>query len=292
MVNLYVNGRILPEAEAVVSANDRAILFGDAAYETMRSYAGKFFRFPEHLRRLRDTLRGMELDLPASDEDITRGAADLVAANRVPDARLRLTVTGGHSDGAIRLRRSHPPNLIMTATPLVPPPAEAYRDGVEVLLSAWRVHSDSPLPRIKTVNRLMHLMAKELAIAAGAWETLFTDEADCILEGTATNVFFVIGGTLRTGSLDEPLLAGVTRDAILETARRESIPVGEGPVTVAEARGATEAFLSSTTIELLPIRRLGDEVVGEGKPGPIWRRLHAGYRKLVSTETGVSFPEP
>jgi len=290
MAHLYLNGRILPEAEATVSANDRAILFGDAAYETMRSYAGRFFRFPEHLRRLRDTLRGMDLDLPVIDAAITEGAANLIEANGVPDARVRLTVTGGVSDGSIRLRRSHPPSLIMTATPLVPPPLEAYRHGVDVLLSPWRVHTDSPLPRIKTVNRLMHLMAKEAAIGAGAWETLFTDEADDILEGTATNVFFVIEGVLRTGSLDQPLLAGVTRDAVLETARRGDVPVREDRVPVAEAREATEAFLSSTTIELLPIRRVDGEVVGAGKPGPVWRRLHAGYRRLVSEETGIALP--
>lgn len=290
MAHLYLNGRILPEAEATVSANDRAILFGDAAYETMRSYAGRFFRFPEHLRRLRDTLRGMDLDLPVTDAAITEGAANLIEANGVPDARVRLTVTGGVSDGSIRLRRSHPPSLIMTATPLVPPPLEAYRDGVDVLLSPWRVHSDSPLPRIKTVNRLMHLMAKEAAIGAGAWETLFRDDADGILEGTATNVFFVIDGALRTGSLDQPLLAGVTRDAILETARRGGVPVREDRVPVAEAREATEAFLSSTTIELLPIRRVDGEAVGAGKPGSVWRSLHGAYRRLVSEETGIALP--
>jgi branched-chain amino acid aminotransferase len=288
MPHVYVNGEILPEYEALIPANDRAVLFGDGAYETMRSYAGTFFRFPEHLRRLRHTLEGMRLDFPVTDEEITRGALALLEADGLRDARVRLTVTGGLFDGAIRLRRTNPPILIMSATPLVPPPPEAYRDGVTIVISPWRVHRDSPLPRIKTVNRLMHLMAKEDALAAGAWEALFLDEAGGILEGTATNAFFVIDGALRTSSLEGPLLAGVTRDAVLEVARGEGVPVVEDSVTPADIGSATEAFLTSTTIELLPIRAVDGRAVGAGRPGPVWERLLRGYRALVSRETGVA----
>jgi branched-chain amino acid aminotransferase len=287
MAQVYLNQRILDEEEARIPVNDRAILFGDGAYETMRSYSGKFFRFPEHLRRLRTTLQGLEIDLKIPDEAILAGATELTEANRVPDARLRLTVTGGLSDGVIRLKRSHEPNLIMTATALDPPSTETYRKGVQVLVSQWHVHSDSPLPRIKTINRLMHLMAKEEALRAGAWESLFCDEREDILEGTASNVFFVIDGAVRTAGLGGPILAGVTRDAILEQATEEGLAVIEGRVSLAEARKASEAFLSSTTIELLPISRIGDGRIGTGKPGPVWRRLSDRYRRAVTRETGV-----
>lgn len=282
---VYLNGEILPRDKAVIPVNDRAILFGDGAYETMRSYSGKFFRFPEHLRRLRNTLKGMELALDVSDEDIFRGALELVEANRAPDARLRLTVTGGLDNGEIRLRRSHPANLIMSARPLVPPPGDTYRKGVSVAVSPWRIHADSPLPRIKTINRLMHLMAKEEALARGAWDSLFCDPEGSILEGTATNVFFVIDGTLRTPALEGPLLAGVTRDAVLEAAKAAGVPSREGRVPLEEARTAEEAFLTSTTIELLPIRELDGTRIGE--PGPVWRKLGTAYRELVAVETGV-----
>jgi len=293
MPHLYINGNIVPENEAVVPANDRAILFGDGAYETMRSYSWKFFRFAEHLRRLRHSLEGMRLELPVSDEEIVRGAAELIKSNEIPDARVRLTVTGGVSDGAIRLARSHSPNLIMAAAPLRTPPPEAFRDGVEVIVSPWHVPSDSPLPRIKTINRLMHLMAKEEAIEKGAWDTLFCDEGDGILEGTATNVFFVVDGVLRTSPLESPLLAGVTRDVVIEEAKAEGIPVREAPIPAAEAAGeATEAFLTSTTIELLPIRAMDDRAVGGGKPGPVWRTLHARYRTTVSRELGIDLAPP
>jgi branched-chain amino acid aminotransferase len=290
MPHVYLNGRILSEDEAKISVQDRAILFGDGAYETMRSYSGKFFRFPEHLRRLRNTLEGMTLDLSVSDREITEGATRLIETDRIPDARLRLTVTGGAFGGEIRLRRTHPPNLIMTASPLLPPPSTAYRDGVEVVFSRWRVTSNSPLPRIKTVNRLTHLMAKEEALGRGAWDALFVDESGGVLEGTATNVFFVIEGELRTAALSDPLLAGVTRDAVLGEGRRAGMPVREGRVGIEESARAEEAFLTSTTIELLPIRALDGRPVGPGKPGPVWARLAAGYRESVSRETGITLP--
>ncbi|HET9233014.1 MAG TPA: aminotransferase class IV [Candidatus Eisenbacteria bacterium] len=282
---IHLNGALVPEGEARISVQDRAILFGDGAYETMRSYAGRFFRFPEHLRRLRHTLSGMRLTLEMSDAAITEAAMRLVEANRIPDARLRLTVTGGIFGGEIRLRRTHPPNVIMTAVPLVSPPADAYRDGVKVVSHPWPVHSKAPLPHLKTVNRLPHLMAKEEALQHGAWEALFLDETGAILEGTATNVFFVVDGTLLTPSLSGPLLAGVTRDVVLEAARNLEISSREARVDSATTAHASEAFLTSTTLELLPIRELDGRKIGSGTPGPVWARLDRRYKEMVSRET-------
>src|SRR5262245_45027723 len=168
MAFIYLNGDLVPEEDATITVSDRSILFGDGAYETMRSYEGAFFRFPEHLRRLRNTLEGLRLELALTDADITEGARRLVLASGIPNARLRLTVTGGRFGGEIRLRRTHPPNVIMTAVPLTPPPPEIYQAGVNVLLNPSPVHSKAPLPHLKTVNRLPHLMAKEDALAEGA----------------------------------------------------------------------------------------------------------------------------
>jgi branched-chain amino acid aminotransferase len=286
MAFVYLNGDLVPEENATITVQDRAILFGDGAYETMRSYAGAFFRFPEHLRRLRHTLEGLRLDLELTDAAITEGARRLVEANGIPNARLRLTVTGGRFGGEIRLRRTHPPNVIMTAVPLTPPPSEVYESGVNVLLSPWPVHSRARLPHLKTVNRLPHLMAKEDALAEGAWESLFCDETGAILEGTATNVFFLVDGVLTTPSLSGALLAGVTRDVVLEVARELGIPAHEVRVSVEDVAAAEEAFLTSTTIELLPIRAVGSTRIGS--PGPVGARLHRAYREVVTRETGVT----
>lgn len=283
-----LDGVLVPDEEARVSVHDRAILFGDAAYETMRSYRGQFFRLAEHLSRLRMTLREMSLDLTVSDRTLAETADRLLEANGLQEARLRLTVTGGAHAGEIRLRRFAPPTWIFTAVPLTPPAEHHYRDGVAVTVAPWPVHRASPLPRIKTVNRLVHLMAKEEALNAGAYDALFTDEEGNLLEGTATNALFVVDGTLRTAPLSAPLLAGVTRDAVVQAARAEGLAVVEEPVAAGEVARAEEGFLTSTTIELLPVVRVGEAVLGSGRPGPVWRRLLARYRQMVSEETGVA----
>lgn len=284
MAFVHLNGALVAEAEARIPVQDRALLFGDGAYETLRSYSGRFFRLPEHLRRLRHTLEGMRLPLAVTDAEIARAALDLIEANRIPDARLRLTVTGGVFGGEIRLRRTHPPHVIMTAVPLVPPPDAAYREGVPVILAPWRVHSESPLPHLKTVNRLLHLMAKEEALSRGAWEAIFQDETGALLEGTATNVFFVLDGVLTTPPLAGPLLAGVTRDAVLEVARSAGIPVRESRVGAEELWRSSEGFLTSTTLEVLPIREVEGTRLGDGRPGPVGPALRDRYRDLVARE--------
>ena len=175
----------------------------------------------------------------------------------------------------------------MTARPLTVPPQEAYERGVRVVIASARVHTHSPLPRLKTSNRLMHLMAKEDALAKAAWDALFCDEQECVLEGTMTNVFFVFGDELVTPPLSSPLLAGVTRDMVLEAARVERIAIREATVPLEDLSQAAEAFLTSTTIELLPIREIETQRMGSGQPGPIWRRLIERYRAMVFKETGV-----
>ena len=282
---VYLNGRVLPESEAHLPVDDRAVLFGDAAYETVRSYRGRYFRFPEHLDRLRHTVEGMGLTLPYPDADILAGAEELLARNNLSDARLRLTLTGGKHEGAIRLKRPHPPNLILSAFPLTLPAPETYAAGVDVVISEWAVHSDSPLPRIKTVNRLMHLMAKEAALEAGAYESLFLDETGAFLEGTATNLFLVVDGELLTPGLNTPILAGVTRDVVLAEAREAGLPVRDTRIPREAAARASEGFLTGSTIELLPIRTL--DGVRLGGPGPIVADLTRRYRSRVARETGL-----
>ena len=290
MALIHLNGRLVPESEALIPANDRAVLFGDGAYETVRSYAWKFLRFDAHLARMRTALAGIELDFPLSDEAIVAAADELIRANDIPDARIRLTITGGLHEGALRLRRPNPPNFIMSATPIVPPPADAYRDGVKALVAGFAVSQTSPLARLKAIPRLANLMAREEALQADCWDSIFCDERGNLLEGTFTNFFLVTGGTLRTAPLQHALLPGITRNLVLTTAREAGIKVSEDPVPRELLAEAEEAFITSTTIEILPLRQVGDTVIGDGRPGPVQRQLHTLYRETVSKELGVTMP--
>ena len=282
---VYLDGKLIPEDQALIPVNDRAILFGDGAYETVRTYQGKPFRLVQHLERLAITLEGIQIDLPLDIDAIGAGLLELVQTNDHPDARVRITVTGGDHTGTIRLARNHPPRFIMTSMPLPVLPEATYRNGVQVLISDYKITHTSPLARLKTTPRLLNLMAKEEALQAGAFESIFFDEHGHVLEGTASNVFIVEKGALVTPALDLAILAGVTRDMVLSVAENLGVPSSEEAITRDRLLGADEVFVTNTTCELVPVSQIDDHRIG--KPGPLWYRLAEGYRRAVELELGI-----
>ena len=283
---VYLDGKLIPSELAVLPIDDRAVLFGDGAYETVRTYQGKTLRWEAHLERLHSTLAGIGIDLTLTDAQLTEGVQELIAANHADEARIRITVTGGRHQGAIRLKRPHPPRFIMQTTPLAPIPAEAYTQGVKVALSRYRVSHTSPLARLKTTPRLLHLMAKEEALEESAWEAVFIDEHDRILEGTASNIFFVVDNELWTPPLENALLAGITRELVLESASSAGITIRQEPVPLMMLPQASEIFITSTTAELLPVHEIGGTTLGV--PGPVRRTLHQRYRDIVAAELKIT----
>jgi branched-chain amino acid aminotransferase len=216
--------------------------------------------------------------------------AELLAANGLDrtdvDARIRLTVTGGLSDGRLRLARAHPPTVLMTAGRLEPPTAAEHERGIALSTAAFSQPWNSPLARIKTIHRLEYLMAREAALAAGADDGLLLDDRGDVAEGTASNIVIVAGGRVRTPALDAPILAGVTREAALEGARNAGFAVDEGVVTVEALRAADEVFATSTSWEVLAVRALDGAPVGGGRRGPATERIHAALREIVRRERG------
>jgi branched-chain amino acid aminotransferase len=235
-------------------------------------------------------MQALGLEWEASVERVRADLSELLLANGLAgdesDARIRLTVTGGLSDGRIRLARSHPPTVLMTAGRLVPPSDDEYERGIALATATFRQPWDAPLARIKTIHRLEYLMAREEALAAGADDGLLLDDRGHVAEGTASNVLLVAEGRVRTPSLDGPILAGVTREAVLEAAGRAGLPVEEGTVTVEALRSADEVFVTSTSWEVLAVRALDGEPVGGGRRGPQTKRIHAAFRDLVVREVG------
>lgn len=287
---VFLNGKLVPDQEALLPASDRAILFGDAAYETLRTYNRRVFRALAHLDRLRLTLKGIGIEsLPWDDAALTQGIEDLIDANNLTEARIRMTVTGGEHDGQIRLRRTNPPSIVITAVELHIPEASHYQHGVRVAASQYPIHNNSPLARLKTTARLVNLMAKEEAIENDAFDAIFLDDQGLLLEGTASNFFFLVDGTLHTASLETPILAGVTRDLVIQVAKEIGIPVLEGRFGLENLAGAEEAFITSTTTELMPVRELSPYRFRV--PGKITGQLHRAYRAVVEKEIG-SRPTP
>lgn len=287
MATVYLNGKLLPRTEARVPAEDRAVLFGDGVFETLRAYGGRVLRFSEHFTRLRHSLDAIGMALPVADEDLIEGIRALLENEGLREARIRITITGGPDDGALRLRRAHPPNVLITAIPFRPLAPETYARGVALITSPFRVHDTSPLARIKTTDRLVHLMAKETALERGAYDAVFLDEAGHVLETTAANVFFASERVVYTASLDCPVLPGVTRDLVFEAARSAEVSIQEGRFPLERVLEADEAFLTGTTVELLGVRSIDSRPIGRGRPGPLRERLHRAYRELAGRELGI-----
>ncbi len=281
MSTAFLNGAFLPLAEARVPAMDRGFLFGDGAYEVVPVYSRRPFRLAEHLARLRHTLAGIRLANPHDDAEWSRLIGEIVARNDGEDQSVYLQITRG----ADMKRRNHAfpsgvaPTVFMMSEPLLTPPPEQRENGIACVSAPdirW-LRCD-----LKTVSLLANCLLRQQAIDAGCAETiLFRD--GFMTEGAASNIFAVKGGVLLAPPKDNLVLPGITYDVVLELAAAHGLPAEVRPVAEAEARGADELWMTSSTKEVLPIVRLDGRPVGDGRPGPVGARMHAWYQDFKQT---------
>lgn len=274
-----VNGQVTPAAEARVSVLDNGFTFGDGAYETLRTYGGRPFALDRHLRRLRASVARLGFALPLSDAELRARLDALLAAAGNPEAYIRLLVTRGVGDCSYHFERVQGPTVVMLTKPYVALPVSAYEQGVAVAVVSTRRNSPRALdPAIKASSLLNNVLATREAQARGAFEAVLLNEHDEVCEGAGSNVFVVRAGRVCTPPLEAGILAGITRELLLEIAPAVGHVVHEQPLTPADLRAADEAFLTSSLKEVLPIRTIDDQPVGSGRPGPVSRALLAAFR--------------
>jgi branched-chain amino acid aminotransferase len=298
---VYVSGRCVPREEAKISALDAGVLLGAGLFETLRTYAGKPFRLGAHLARLRASGEFFRIFVRESDARIAETVARLLETNGVPDARVRLTATRGplalrepqgdpeqgrRVADAVDDDEAPPATFIITAGPMTPYPAELYEKGATVVVSDIRVSPDDPTVYHKTTGYLRNLLALRDAHRARATEALIFNTKGRLAEGSLSNVFVVSGGRLLTPPVEEGLLAGITRAAVLELAASVGVPAEQRPLAVREVLDADEMFLTNSILELLPVGRVERKEIGDGLPGPVTKQLASAYRDLVIRETG------
>jgi len=283
---VYVSGRCVPREEARISALDAGVLLGAGLFETLRTYGGRPFRLPQHLARLRASGDFLRIFVRESDDQIAATITHLVEANGVPDARLRLTATRGPLAAEVDDDEAPPATLIITAGPMTPYPAELYEKGATVVVSDIRASPDDPTVYHKTTGYLRNLLALRDAHRAGATEALIFNTKGRLAEGSLSNVFIVSKGRLLTPPLEEGLLAGVTRAAVLELAAEAGVPAEQQPLSPRDCLDADELFLTNSIMEVLPVGRVERKEIGDGLPGPVTRKLAEAYKALVARETG------
>jgi branched-chain amino acid aminotransferase len=276
-----VNGRISPEAEAVISVFDHGFLYGEGIYETMRTYNNRPFLFDRHMRRLRNSARMIALDLPFTDGELamqiteTRDVADVQG-----EAYIRVLVTRGIGELTYDPHATPTPSIVIIVKRQVDPPPEAYERGVRVaIVDVVRNHPDTVNPLIKSNNLLNCALAGQQAIRRGGYEGIMRNYRGELTECTTANLFVVQDGTALTPPLECGLLSGITREFLFEVGTEAGIAVREQVLRDEDLFRADEAFLTSTTRELLPIVNVDDRTIGSGSPGPITKRLLESFRK-------------
>ncbi|WP_224269853.1 aminotransferase class IV [Haloprofundus salinisoli] len=278
----HVDGELVPASEATVNVRDRGFMYGDAAFETLRVYGGHLFEWDAHADRLAETCEILQLHHGLSDETFRTRIEEALAANELDDASVKLSISRGVQPGKLTPSPEVDPTVVVTLTPLGRGGVggEKSWDGPATLQTVkTRRPSTRALPsKAKTHNYLNGILALLELRVTGADEALILDDEGYVAEGATSNVFFVDGERLCTPTLDGPVLAGVTRDVVLELAESEGIPVREDVFTPDDVRGADEVFITSSTREIRPV----GTVDGIGvETGPVTRLLSKLYERQV-----------
>src|SRR6478735_8314957 len=272
MVN--INGRMLDKEHAVISVFDHGFLYGEGVYEVLRTYDAVPFLFDRHMRRMRTSASMIRLDVPWSDDELNRRVTDTIAAAGIRadgnEAYIRILVTRGVGEITYDIAACPDPSVVIIAKPHVDAPASAYTDGVTVsLVGIVRNHPGSVNPIIKSNNLLNNALGSQEAFGRGAFEAVMRNYRGEIAECSTSNIFAVKNGAVITPPLDAGLLAGITREFLFEIAREIGVPMREQVMHDADLLGADEAFLTSTTREVVPIVSVDGHVIGSGRPGPV-----------------------
>ncbi|SEA34963.1 D-amino-acid transaminase [Rubrimonas cliftonensis] len=280
---VYVNGAFVPEEDAKISVFDRGFLFADGVYEVSTVLDGRLIDNPGHMARLERSLNELGMGSPVPVAEIPALMEELVARNGVAEGMVYLQVTRGAADRDFAFPKDATPSLVMFTQARSVADTAAARDGIKVISAPdmrWARRD------IKTVQLLAPSMMKQKAKDAGADDAWMVEDG-FVTEGTSNNAYIVTkAGSIVTRQLSTAILHGITRAAVLKLAREAQLKVEERPFTIAEAQDAAEAFYTSASSFVTPVVEIDGAKVGEGRPGPVAKRLRELYIEAARAEAG------
>jgi branched-chain amino acid aminotransferase len=278
----WMDGRVVPAAEAHISIYDHGLLYGDGVFEGLRFYQRRVFRLQAHLQRLQQSANAISLSLPLNLHQITGVIEQLIAAGDMNDGYLRMVVTRGAGNLGIDPRKCAAPNLFIIADELSV--VNQSKRGIKLHIASTRSMPAQCLdPKIKSLNYLNHILARIEANTHGADESLMLNIHGMISEGTVDNIFIVTKGKLLTPPVSDGLLQGITRDVILQIADELDIPCGETSLTIYDVINADECFLTGTGAELIPVVQI-DHHLFEAANNPMFPIIESAFLKKVKAE--------
>jgi len=280
----YINGQYVALEDAKVSILDRGFTYGDGVFETLRAYDGKIFRLDRHLERLALSAKALYLELPESTDKLAGIIYETLRRNPWRDAILRINLTRGESAASIGIDAEIPPTLTIVVRPYEPLGASLYRDGINVALipdSAPRLAGLTQ--QVKSANFLSHILVRKMAQSRGAWDGVMLDHIGRVCDASTSNIFVVHQNTLKTPRLNEYVLAGITRQEVMELAAGLDLSCREEDLTGDDLKQADEVFLTNTGIEILPVVKIDSQPIGSGQPGPWTQKLHREFLNTVAS---------
>ena len=284
-MEVYIDGKFYPKAEAKISVFDHGFLYGDGIFEGIRLYKGCVFRLDEHLERLEMSAKALCLNMPWTRKEISDIVCESCRRNKLTDGYIRLVVSRGFGDLGLSPKNCPTPSIICIADSIKLYPEELYTTGMKIITAPTRRVSPAALPpMIKSLNYLNNILAKMEAQQHGFHECLMLNEQGYVSECTGDNVFLIHKGKLITPASHAGALVGITRQVAIEVAQALNIPVVETNITRYDVWNADECFLTGTAAEVIPVIEVDARTIGTGKPGPLTAKILTEFRKKASKE--------
>jgi branched-chain amino acid aminotransferase len=284
-MEVYIDGKFYPKADAKVSVFDHGFLYGDGIFEGIRLYEGNVFRLEEHLERLEMSAKAIMLQLPWTRKEIADVVCESCRRNNLTDGYIRLIISRGVGDLGLSPKTCPKPSIICIADKITLYPEALYTTGMKIITAATRRISPAALPpMIKSLNYLNNILAKMEALQHGYHECIMLNDQGYVAECTGDNIFLIHKGRLLTPASHAGALIGITRQVALEVAEQLGLKLCETNLTRYDVWNADECFLTGTAAEVIPVIEVDGRTIGNGKPGPMTARILESFRKRVSKE--------
>ena len=278
---VFLNDKLVDIDKATISVTDSGFLYGAGLFETMHSHNGVVFALTDHLDRLFASADVLSINNPYDREYIAEAINKVLLANKLTDARLRLTLTNGPMAESEEQRKS---TLLITATKFRPYPPEYYKKGVLVVLCPFKQNPIDPASGRKTTSYFSRMIALNLAHQKRAAEAIWFTVDNRLAEGCISNVFLVKDSVLYTPPINTPVLPGVARKTVCLLAKQNSIKLTEKDLSIDDLYGADEIFLTNVIMQVMPIMKVENHTVGDGRVGDVTKKLQTSFDQLVKSE--------
>jgi branched-chain amino acid aminotransferase len=287
-MKIYLNGKFVNKEDAKVSVFDHGFLYGDGAFEGIRSYNGVVFRLKEHIERLYESLHTLMIDPRLTQEQMIKAVVDTLKVNKLKDGYIRLIVSRGEGDLGLDPRKCFgKPSVIIIADKITLYPAELYNKGMAIItVPTTKNYVNSLDGELKSLNYLNNILAKIEAVNGGCMEAIMLDTAGYVAECTGDNLFIIKDGVLSTPMFGR--LKGITRETILNIAKKFKIETQERLITRHQVYNSDECFLTGTAAELIPVVKVDGRIIGAGKAGPMTLKLLKAFREATKKD-GVRY---